>query len=86
MIVGCHVQGYPHEEDPSHKHCTNTQKLINLAMNHWRKCLEMSIIPKLHGIKAHVMMQMLDIKGGIYRLIEHWAEQYSTTRLVFVMT
>ena len=66
-----------HKEDPSRKHCTNAQKLINLAMNHWRKSLKMSIImPKSYGMEARVMMQMLDIKGGISRLIEHWVKQY----------
>ena len=60
-----------HEEDPSRKHCTNAQKLINLAMNHWR------IIPKVHGTQARIMMQMIDnIKGSISRLIEHWVKQY----------
>ena len=65
-----------HEEDPSTEHCTQTQKLIDLAMKHWRKCLKMSIIPKLHGLEAHVVMQMRTIKGGICRMIEHWVEQY----------
>ena len=36
----------------------------------------MSIIPKLHGIEAHLMRQLLKIKGGITRMIEHWVEQY----------
>ena len=65
-----------HEEDPSTEHCTQTQKLIDLAMKHWHKCLKMSIIPKLHGLEAHVVMQMRTIKGGICRMIEHWVEQY----------
>ena len=45
-----------HEEDPSKEHCAKTQQLIDLAMKHWRKCLKMSIIPKLHGLEAHIVM------------------------------
>ena len=65
-----------HEEDPPPLHCAETQKKIELAMTHWRKCVKMSIIPKLHGIEAHLMRQLLNIKGGLTRLIEHWVEQY----------
>ena len=45
-------------------------------MEHWRKYLKLSIIPKLHGIGAHLLRQVLFIDGGIARLIEHWVEQY----------
>ena len=45
-------------------------------MKHWREYSKLSIIPKLHGIKAHLVRQMLFIDRGIARLIEHWVEQY----------
>ena len=65
-----------HEEDPAQEHYQRTQKLIKRAMKHWRKYLKLSIIPKLHGIEAHLVRQMLFIDGGLARLIEHWVEQY----------
>ena len=65
-----------HEEDPTQEHCQRTQKLIESVMKHWRKYLKLSIIPKLHGIEAHLVRQMLLIDGGLARLIEHWVEQY----------
>ena len=43
-----------HKEDPTPDYCARTQDLINPAMKHWRKCMKMSIIPKLHGIEAHI--------------------------------
>ena len=65
-----------HKEEPIPYHCAYTQDLINLAMKHRSKCMKMSIIPKLHGIEAHIYQQLLYIKGGISRLIEQWVEQY----------
>ena len=65
-----------HEEDPTQEHCQRTQKLTESVMKHWRKYLKLSIIPKLHGIEAHLVRQMLFIDGGLARLIEHWVEQY----------
>ena len=66
-----------HEEDPTTptKLCQNSDK-IELIMTHWRKCIKMSIISKLHGIEAHLMRQLLNIKGDITRFIDHWVEQY----------
>ena len=31
---------------------------------------------ELHGLEAHIVMQMLKIDGGNSRMIEHWVEQY----------
>ena len=45
-------------------------------MKHWREYSKLSIIPKLHGIEAHLLRQMLFVDGGIARLIEHWVKQY----------
>ena len=64
-----------HEIDPTPEHCNKTQKSIDLAMAHLRK-LGMSIIPKLHGMEAHLVRQMRDVKGGICKLVEHWVEHY----------
>ena len=54
-----------------------TQELIDKAMEHWRIYLKLSITPKLRGIEARLLRQMLFIDGGIARLIEHWVEQYN---------
>lgn len=64
-----------HEIDPTQEHCDETQKCIILAMGHLRK-LGMSIIPKLHGMEAHLVSQMRHVKGGICKLVEHWVEHY----------
>jgi len=64
-----------HEIDPSQEHCDATQMAIDLAMTHLRK-LGMSIIPKLHGMEAHIVSQMRHIRGGICKLVKHWVEHY----------
>ena len=64
-----------HEVDPSPEHCDATQKAIDLATTHLRK-LDMSIIPKLHGMEAHLVRQMRHVHGGICKLVEHWVEHY----------
>lgn len=45
-------------------------------MKHLRTRLKLSIIPKLHETEAHLVLQILNIKGGNARMIEHLVEHY----------
>jgi hypothetical protein len=61
--------------DPSNDLCTETQKLIDKAIELMRK-LNFSITPKLHVMECHVVHQMRTIPGGLAFLHEQWIEHY----------
>jgi hypothetical protein len=64
-----------HQENPSEAHCIKTQKIIDLAMAKHRE-LKFKVTHKTHCMEKHVVDQMRRVKGGIVKLIEHWAEHY----------
>ena len=66
---------FVHEDDPSKKHCDETQERIDLAMAKHRE-LGFSVTPKTHGMESHVVDQMRRVKGGIKKMIEHWVKHY----------
>ena len=64
-----------HEESHSDERCDEIQKMITAAMKHLRK-LSLSVIPKLHGMEAHLVDQLKLVGWGFRKMVEHWVEQY----------
>ncbi|EJK48031.1 hypothetical protein THAOC_33210 [Thalassiosira oceanica] len=64
-----------HEDYHSEDRCDEIQSMIDSAMKHLRK-LNLSIIPKLHGMEAHLVKQLKLVGWGFGLMVEHWVEHY----------
>ena len=64
-----------HEDRHSDERCAEIQTMIDNAMSHLRK-LNLSVIPKLHGMEAHLVNQLKLVGWGFGKMVEHWVEHY----------
>ena len=66
--------------NPTNNQCDNVQAKIRVAMAHLR-LMGLTVPPKAHGMKHHVIPQMRRIQDGIMKMqmLEHWVEQYHQT-------